>query len=157
MQTKDLHRLIKGHVAIKALIANDEAALKEKHAENKVRLGKIQAKLQEVIHKDNEEGLARVALPDGSFTAYARYEDKVKVKDRDELIAYITEGLSDEDAEMVSRKMDIFGNTVVKDVCTEYRRDTGAEETNGRLFGGELPPGIGLYTHKDVRITKGNK
>ena len=155
METKDIHRLIKAHVKLKARIAEREAAVKEANADDKALLAKVQAKLQTVIHKDNDEGLGRVALPDGSFTAYARYEDKVKVKDRDHLIEdYILEGVPNKYAPLLRDRLAIFGNTLVKDPIQQYREETGAEEENGRLVGGDLPPGVGIYTHKDVRITK---
>ena len=156
METKDLHRLIKGHKKIADEIKAKEAALKEELKPNKEKLAKVQAKLQTIIHKDNEEGLAKVTLPDGSVTAYARYEAKYKVRDRDELIDdYILEGIPTKYAKMVRSKLDIFGNTLVKEPCIEHRVDTGAEEENGLLMGGALPPGVGMYLHKDVRLIKG--
>lgn len=157
METKDIHKLIRAHVKLKARISEREAAVKEENAEDKALLAKVQAKLQTVIHKDNDEGLASVKLPDGSFTAYARYEDKVKVADRDHLIEdYILEGIPQKYAPLLRDRLEIFGNTLVKDPIQEYRRDTGAEEENGRLVGGDLPAGVGIYTHKDVRINKGS-
>ena len=156
METKDLHRLIKGHKQIADKIKAKEAALKEELQPEKEKLAKVQSKLQTIIHKDNEEGLAKVTLPDGSVTAYARYEDKYKIRDRDELIDdFILEGIPAKYAKMVKAKLDIFGNTLVKDPCIEHRVDTGAEEENGRMIGGALPPGVGLYVHKDVRLIKG--
>ena len=158
METKKLNALIQWHVKLKAQIAERDAACKEANAEDKEKLAKVQAKLQEVIHKDNEEGLAKVALPDGSYTAYARYEDKVKMKDRDALVdEYILDGIPAKYHNLLRGKLEIFSNTLVKDPVTEYREATGAEEENGRLVGGDLPPGVGIYTHKDVRIQRGNK
>jgi hypothetical protein len=158
METKDLHKLIKWHVKLKEGIAEIEGKAKEECAPLKEKLNKIQAKLQTVVHKDNDEGLAKVSLPDGSHTAYARYEDKYKVKDRDHLIEdYILEGVSQEVAELLRPRLNIFGNTIVKDHCVDHRLDTDAVEENKRLVGGELPPGVGMHTVKDVRITKGSK
>jgi len=158
METKDLHKLIKWHVKLKEAIAEIEGKAKEECAPLKDKLNKIQAKLQSVVHKDNDEGLAKVALPDGSHTAYARYEDKYKVKDRDHLIEdYILAGIPDKTAKLLRTRLEIFGNTIVKDHCVDFRLDTEAEEVNNRLIGGDLPPGVGMHTVKDVRITKGSK
>lgn len=158
MDTKNLHKLIKWHDKIKNELKAEVDELKESQAERKGKLDKIQVKLQEVIHKDNDEGLAKVTLPDKSLTAYSRYEDKVKVQDRDHLIEdYVLEGVPQKYVKQLRERLNIFGNTLVKDHVQDYRLDTGAEDENGRLVGGDLPPGVGMYVHKDVRIIKGNK
>lgn len=158
MKAEDLNKLIRWHVKLKAQVAEREAQCKEDNAEDKSKLAKIQAKLQQHIHKDDETGQARVVLPDSSYTAYARYEDKYKLTDRDLLIEdYILEGVPQKYVKQLRERLNVFSNTLVKDPMIDYRLDTGAEEENKRLIGGDLPPGVGLYVAKDVRILKGSK
>jgi hypothetical protein len=158
MDTVKLHKLIKGYKLLDAKIKQRKADLKAELADDEAKLRRAQEALQKVIHRNGEDGLAKVTLPSGECTAYARYEDKYKVRDRDELVDdYILEGVPDKYAEKVRKRLEIFGSTITKDPCVAHRESTGAEEVNGRLVGGGLPPGIGLYTHHDVRIIAGSK
>ena len=159
MDTKDLHKLVKWYAKLNGEIKTAEAQLKEELADKVEKRKKILDKLGTAIHK-GEDGIKSVNVP-GVGTAYARSEDKYKVTDFNALKEGILTddelALDSEQVAILMEKLDIFPKTVTKDVIISYREDTGAEEEDGKLVGGDLPPGVGLYVHHDVRINSTGK
>jgi len=159
MDTKDLHKLVKWYAKLNNEIKTAEAQLKEDLADKVDKRKKILAKLGTVIHKE-EGGIKSVNVP-GVGTAYARTEDKYKVTDFNALKEGILTddelALDSEQVALLMERLDIFPKTVTKDVVISYREDTGAEEEDGKLVGGDLPPGVGLHVVKDVRINSTGK
>ena len=159
MDTKDLHKLIKWYHLINNEIKTAEAQLKEELTDKVAKRKKILDKLGTVIHK-GEDGIKSVNVP-GVGTAYARTEDKYKVTDfnalKEGILVDEELALDDDQVALLMEKLDIFPKSVTKDVIISYREDTGAEEEDGKLVGGDLPPGVGLYVHADVRINSTGK
>ncbi len=156
MDTEKALKLMKHYRVIKDQLDKEDEAHQLATNDRRKKLKAIQTKLAEAIHKE-EGGIQSLTLPDKSVTAYARYEDMPKMVDRTEVQAWILGDvkLPEDLLQGIHERMAILGNTVIKDVVTQFRVDSGALEENGLLEGGDLPPGVGLFRKKEVRLTKG--
>lgn len=163
MEVEKLQKLIGHYRKLDARVKGVEAKCKADTEDDKALMKRIQEKLKKHIHRE-EGGLRNVNTSDGAL-AYARYEDKYRVTEIEELKKWVLgtddmvetgEGvlLSPTQLAEIMDRMDIFSNTLKKDPIIIHRRDTGAIEEDDMLKGGELPGGVGLYTHKEVRIRK---